>query len=424
LDTGNKLGRDRRRRIKFDSQKEADAHATELRKKIELHGIKSMLTAPQQADALTALTTLAEANLKVKLTEVAAFYARHHGTTGETLDNVFKLWKASLKAKGRRDKYTDNLLTPLSQLLDIYGRRVMATISKRELDGFFDAVKGLEDPDKPLSPASKHYRYRYARALWSYAKKKEHIGINPFDELEAPELPATNPEVLTVRQAAALIHTARTVSEFKPFLAYCTLGLFCGIRSEELAKLKWSDLRDDTVHITDEISKKCRVRSVPIPRNAQLILEEVTDSVSNDDFILNLPRVGPDNKWMREHKREDGAINFWHRWKAFTKAAGVDPWPSNALRHSFGSYLYKISGNDARLVQDRMGHEQRQTLMNHYIQATPSRLECLEYWKIGAARQIEDALPRTPPVSFDGEGRIVPMEPDWPAILKVLNLAR
>jgi len=421
LDTGNVLGKDKRERLTFESQKEAEAYAIGLRKRIEQHGIKSFLTTPQQADALTALSTLAEANIRAKLTEVAAFYAKHHGTTGTTLEQVFKLWKAHLKDKGRRDKYTDHLFTPLHQLLDKHGDRVMATISKRELDEFFDTVKGIEDPTKALSPASKHYRYRYARALWRWAKKREHVSINPFENLEAPEVPETNPQILTVEQATSLINTALTHDEFRPFLAYCTLGLFCGIRSEELTKLRWSDIRDNMVHITGETSKKNRARSVPIPRNAQLLLGLIDDTVASTDLILNLPRVGPNNKWMRDHKREDGAINFWHRWKAFTKTAKIDPWPSNGLRHSFGSYLYNISGNDSKLVQDRMGHEQRQTLMNHYIQSTPGRVQCLEYWKIGAEKQINKELPPNP-LRFDSQGNVIP--PDWPAILKILNLTR
>ena len=417
LDTNRKLPR-RQRRI-FDTEKEAKAYADQLRKQIHQHGVSSLLTFQQQADALTALTALASANLPgtVLLTDAARFYVIHHGTTGAKLSDIFDEWEASKRSQGLREKYTDNLRTPRRQLLEWFGDRVMATITARELSDFFATCPGIEDPSKPLSPGSVHYRYRYSRNLWLHAKLMEHVSIDPFEKMKPPKVPETQPQILKIDQAAALVATAQQ-PEYEPFLAYVVLGLFCGIRSEELSKLRWTDLRNlETVMITAANSKKGRARDVPIPLNARLLLDVPADKVAKDDFIIDLPDHGPKNAWMdaRRAERKNGMVNFWHRWLDFTKAAGISPWPPNAMRHSFASYFYVTSGNDTKLTQDRLGHEQRETLFRHYVQQVPDREGCLPYWMIGAEPKINALIQPFRPMF---------KQPDWPGLLKTLNLSR
>jgi len=44
------------------------------------------------------------------------------------------------------------------------------------------------------------------------------------------------------------------------------------------------------------------------------------------------------------------------------------------LRHTFGTYLI-WEGNDARTVQEMMGHEDIETMMKYYVAVTEERMK-------------------------------------------------
>jgi hypothetical protein len=78
-------------------------------------------------------------------------------------------------------------------------------------------------------------------------------------------------------------------------------------------------------------------------------------------------RICPDGfryKWMRllelcgwtQREKSRDKLRAWK----FLK-----PWPANALRHSFASYLYELTGN-APVVCSRLGHADDDLLFEHY----------------------------------------------------------
>lgn len=428
LDTNRRLGPGNRQRRWFDTIEQAEAYATELRKQIQGYAIRSVLTTLQSADALTALTVLAEAHLKsVRLTTAATFYAQHHQVTNATVTDVFDEWDLRMKAKTQTDdnpygvlrkKYTDNLRSGCRQLLIEFGSLPMASITSRQLDNFFDTVGPRRPQTGTLAPGSRNFIFRYAKMLWTFAKQKKHISIQPFDELEAPKVPEAFPQILTIAEAERLVKTAQD-PKWQHFLPYVTLALFAGIRSEELSKLLWRDIdmTEQVVKVSRRVSKKSRSRDVGIPQNAMELLDPFFATVGVDWFVVRMPWQGAENKWMKEHRRKDGMTNFWHRWLEFTTAAGFQAWSRNCMRHSFASYLYKVSGNDTLLVQDRMGHQQRSTMFGHYLQETPDRTKCLDYFLIGAEAKLR-------PLIYPYVDWLNPTKTDWPQVMKLLNLSR
>jgi integrase len=129
------------------------------------------------------------------------------------------------------------------------------------------------------------------------------------------------------------------------------LALFCGIRTEELTKLKWEHIKLDAaepyVAIPAGIAKKRRIRHVPIPANAIAWLMCCPD------------RKGPIT-------RQDFVTDFRKRFQRLLKASGFVEkdkegkvvrivWKRNAMRHSFGSYHYALHG-DSLLTSRLLGH--------------------------------------------------------------------
>jgi integrase len=107
--------------------------------------------------------------------------------------------------------------------------------------------------------------------------------------------------------------------EMLPALA---IGLFAGLRRSELFALDWSEI--DREHRTIEVKGiKAKTR--------QRRLVNVADNL-----------VG----WLNPHRKTIGAICpernidvFSERLHQLAVKAEINPWPHNAMRHSFGSYF-------------------------------------------------------------------------------------
>lgn len=416
LDTLRKLPK--RQRKTFGTKQEAVDYADSLRKKIEEYGVKSVLSPHQQADALTALKVLADANCSSTLTSAAEFFAKHNGIVTKTVYEVYEELNAEKQASKLSTEYKRKFGTGFKQFVEEFGDVPVGKVTHLDIDHFLKSVKGIEDPDSPLSDDSIHERFRSIRMLFRHAIYKRYMTINPLTFLKAPPMPKHHPQILTIDQARSLVETAMT-AEFIEFLPLVVFGLFCGARPAEILRLKWRDVKldENSVSLTYMITKKANTRNVPIPLNANLLLDIFTDRRLSehdmDKHVLDLTRKGN----TRSDARTDGAVNFSQRFKAFTKAAGFKSWPANACRHSYASYLLKVSGDDRSLVQDRMGHSKVSTTFNHYIASTPSRQNCLDYWLIGGkiVKQNTDLSKWR-----NGAGNIT----NWTEVLKYLNLTR
>ncbi len=126
------------------------------------------------------------------------------------------------------------------------------------------------------------------------------------------------------------------------------LGLFAGIRSNEIMRLDWSaiDLDEGILTIGPQIAKKRRLR----------VLELLPNCIA----------------WLKTDKIREGRVapgKYTVRWAEFVKKAGFPDWGvnrSNAMRHSFGSYHYALL-SDAAKTAAMLGHRANdQVLFDSY----------------------------------------------------------
>ena len=114
------------------------------------------------------------------------------------------------------------------------------------------------------------------------------------------------------------------------------------------------------IHIREEISKSGRARYIPINATLQAWLD-----------YINAPRFGPvvpsqpTRDYAQVQKLEWRVMWIEKRRRAVAKAAGIDPWPQDATRHSFASYWMAQHGDEDR-CRDILGHASRDVLRKHY----------------------------------------------------------
>jgi integrase len=341
----------------FKTRAEADAERKRQLTTLERHGREAIgLPQHELSDFIRARKTLAEYGKTIN--DAAEFLVAHlkaverSCTVAALVDEVIaKKKKECRHGRPASGDYLVDLNVRLGRFKKDFGERMAATITSEEVENWLDSLKDKKTGEN-LSRLS---RSNYARALavmFAYAVKRKYATQNPFKEISKPT-GGTKPEVLTVEQTARLLEVASP--EMLPYIA---IGAFAGLRASEIERLDWRDINFDENEIAVNSESKSGERHV--------------------DMLPNL------REWLLPLRKHSGKItpeNFRKHFDAAREAAGLVPWPDNALRHSFGSYHLKHFGNDA-LTRLQMGHWRDSTvLFGHYRRAV-TRRNAERYWKL------------------------------------------
>lgn len=194
-----------------------------------------------------------------------------------------------------------------------------------------DIDQYLSDPT--YAPRTLHNQRSTLIVLFNYARRK---GYLPEDRKHAAErseeIKFKKPivQIYSVEQADALLSLCD--EKLIPFLA---IGLFAGIRSAELARLKWENIDwvGGSIRLDREITKTAQSRLAPL-----------------------MPNLAA---WLRPYKKLKGNIlestksryptTLISKWLASQENAKLPTsWIDNGMRHSFASYHLAYSQNAAQ----------------------------------------------------------------------------
>lgn len=181
--------------------------------------------------------------------------------------------------------------------------------------------------------------HRMLGALFSYAKKHKHIPptLNPLETVEPGRGRPGEVPVFTVEEAEALLRHAENGEDEKLHLLipYLAIGLFAGLRPDELAELTWDDVWKTPGHI--------EVRPRPHARPS-----------GRARFIKIQPNLAA---WLAPYRKCTERVlpsaSTVARLRRILRAKiGHDEWPQDVMRHSFGSYRLAITKNKPALAEE------------------------------------------------------------------------
>ena len=156
-----------------------------------------------------------------------------------------------------------------------------------------------------------------------------------------------------------------------PLLA---IGAFAGLRTAELLRLEWSNLKfsgKGSVEVTARKAKSAKRRVITMSDNLRAWLEPYAASTGK--------------LWQTSESA------FHKASKKVGIAAGLPKWPQNGLRHSFASYHLAKHQDAPRLALD-MGHISPKMIFDHYREiVTPEEAE--RYWQIFPPRAAQNVVP-------------------------------
>ena len=319
----------------FETKESAKAWLANHREKSLVEGRAGLaFTDAQRADARHALQELAPFK-GATLTDAAKHFADFLRRTERTVPvaELVSMFLVAKKADGRAPRYLSDLRVRLGDFAKSFGDKLTAAVTTRDLDEW---IHGL-----PVGPQSRVNYRRVLHVLFNFACARELAHENPVTRTGKPKVFAKEPGILTPAQFERLLNAAD--ERVRPALA---IGGFAGLRPAELHRLTWDavNLEERHVSVSAKTSKTASRRLVPIcdnllawlltaPKRVGSVLP-VSDAIGRDLFV------------------------------AAREAAGIKTWPADALRHSWVTYRFALTGDAARTAAEA-GHDQA-VLHRHY----------------------------------------------------------
>jgi integrase len=342
-----------RERFFFKTKEDAEVFAQQKRVEYQNFG-SSLGEMPDTAKAEAARLWKQLKDVGATLTEAVGFFFKHSRPDGgERLvkDAVDELL-ASLKKNGRSATYLQVQGSMLGQFKQALGERKVHTVMSRDIEEWIEC-----HPD--WHPRTRLNYQRSISSLWEYALRKKYATHNPVESLDKPTIDNEPPGILGVNEAAALLTAAKEKRE-GDMLASIAIGLFAGLRPAEIERLDWSEvnLPGRLIEVTAKKAKTRQRRHVAISDNLAAWLETIKDRAGN---------VAPRGK-MHE------------KVVPLARSVGIDPWPADALRHSFASYHLAMHKDAARTALE-LGHRSQTMLFANYRELVkPAEAE--KFWAI------------------------------------------
>jgi integrase len=262
-------------------------------------------------------------------------------------------YESYLLTKVSQNLTVTDAVTKLVRERELLGRRPRSVKSLRNLLEAFAKVHGSKNcdevtPDDIRSFVSQPKWSHQTRngyltrlhALFSWCVSNGSARINPVAKVDRFSVTSRTPEVLSVEDAAKLLETCKTTDV--GLLPYFALGLFCGIRPNELERLSRKSI------LTDESLVEVGAAQSKIRRRRLVTLPECAKSWLAVDG-------GTVGEWSNIRKRVD----------AVWAASGVKR-SADVLRHSFASYHLALH-KDAPKTSHELGHSgDTDMLFEHY----------------------------------------------------------
>lgn len=345
------MGENGRQRAAFTDEIQAHQRAEEIiddfRKGVSL---RNNITSTQAVRLAEYEQLLAQHN--VSLGDAVRYYVSHLKEKAQTkrdaLDAVHE-YLASFDVQSSRSR---NYSTVRSICL-AFGRafgKTLDSISLRELDTY---LKGVSD-----SGRTRNNHLGALKTFFKWAQKWGYTpaGEMPIDKIDSFRKTDVKIETFSCEEMRKLLALAN--EELLPALV---IGAFAGVRTAEISRLRWEDIRlDEKVIMLDSDKTKTKRRRMPL----------ISDNLA---------------AWLTKLKGEktglvrQGETKFHKDRNALCKAAGV-VWKDNGLRKSYISYRMAQPDADAAKVAKQCGNSA--DMVEEYYKGLVTPREAEEWFAI------------------------------------------
>ncbi|WOO43113.1 hypothetical protein [Rubellicoccus peritrichatus] len=366
----------KRKRPTFKTKKAAEDEWIRLNKAQKQHGVEGLKFDKALYDEAREAKRIAP---DVDLRDMAYFWREAHTgyVTAPRLGDAVETFLTDKNQIKRSKSHVKTLKTHL--------RSFKVDREERELSSFSDVEILNWTRDLELHPRTQANYLDSFSNFFNWCVRRKWLKIAPtvsIDESDLPTIPSSPKGTLSIAQCAAMMHW---LEEHRPyFVPWHALQLFAGIRRAEADRFLW-----------EWIDFKRKVITIP-----GWVFDEEGNATqgtkTQDDWALH---GLPDNVWPWLKKYKDAANNDGKVRKPSSKAIerlhgtkdkpghfaklepSIDPWPSNAMRHTFCTILMSIH-ESADKVATWSRHKSAKQLWNSYVAMLIAPKEAKKFTKI------------------------------------------
>ncbi len=221
------------------------------------------------------------------------------------------------EARGASARYLGDLKSRLGLFAEAFQKNA-SDVTPAEIQAWLDGVK--------QSSQTYTNNRRVVHLFFEFCSARGYSAENPAKAVEKIKVRNSEVAIFTPKELASLLSSASP--DFLPCLA---LGAFAGLRSAEVERLDWADIKLDakSVVVGASRAKTAARRVVPMP-----------------DCLC---------EWLAPYAGRQGQIwagghdAFYEAQQDTASNAGIN-WKANALRHSFASYRFAQTGDAGRVA--------------------------------------------------------------------------
>jgi integrase len=330
----------------FNRRDDADTFADTWQGEAEATGTEERIYSDERSAILELRGELERVGLTVRAALEMAIERQQNLVRSASVATLIKEHVAAKRQARRSDRYLDDLDHRLGRFVKDFGELPVAGIESHEIA---DWLAGLKQ-----GPVSTNNYRRLLVGLFNDGIKRRYCEHNPA---------TTTPKAKEIDAAPGILRPDelhRLLSSADPrILPAIAVGAFAGLRPAELQRQDWKDIRlsEGFIEVRATTSKTARRRLIKIQ-----------------------PAL---HSWIATHAKAEGPLwpkNGRKHFDAARQAAGIDPWPNDALRHSFASY-HLAAFKDAAALALEMGHESTRLIFKSYREVV-TQAEADRYWGV------------------------------------------
>ena len=267
---------------------------------------------------------------------------KQSGFTPTLVADVYTKFLAGLDRDGASARYIEDCKSRMGQIKDTF-RGFIHAVEKSDLENWINAKK--------ISiKTRKNYRTA-AVTLWSFAKAEGYLPRDRQTEAELlPNRKRTKAAKLSAEIGVYEPADLRKILAHAPahLLPVFAIGAFAGLRSAELHRLTWDNIRPSFIQVDADDSKNAVKRHAPVP-------------IALKEWLAGVKRGEDDQRLCARFAHENALA------RAMTKAvrdAGVEP-VHNGLRHTFCSA--RVAETDDVKKTSREAGNSVAIILKHYV---------------------------------------------------------
>ena len=324
------------------------------------------LAPADRRDAAEALAHLGGAG---SLLEAAIVFVRErerraraaHVPTVTVAIGAYLAAKGIEQAAGNLSRLTlDDLKSKMRIVAAAFGPLKVTEIDESAVATF---IRNLPHPPRGRA----NIRTKLSQFLNYCRREGKWITTNPTENVKV-RVKNAEVKILSVEAAAALLLAALNSKRPASVVPFIAVQLFAGLRPYEAARLTWERIHFETKQI-EVLASTSKTRETRFVELAPLLAECLWPY-----RLTKGPITGP--RFVSTLAKVKTAAGF---------TVGVDksnPWPTDVLRHCFGSYWLAVHKDRAHLAE-LMGTS-LDMIKTHYKRAIPEPL-AKEFWKLSPA---------------------------------------